>query len=106
MNKKMMLMLLLLLVFGIFYSIRDERYATIGVKDVITKEYIAEPEITLVPNISLEGQPGTADVGPYLYKPVVPMPVLITAQADGYKSEKTIIFLSKGKDVTIYLSKE
>jgi len=94
----------LIAVISIFYCIADNRYVSIKVLDRATQDYIYEPRITMFPDISLEGQPGTGAVGPYIYKPLVPIPVLINVSAEGYKSEKKVVLFVKGQEIIIYLT--
>ncbi|MGI6585799.1 MAG: hypothetical protein ACOX3L_07655 [Lutisporaceae bacterium] len=104
MRKKLVIIITITVILGILYSIVDSRYAIVKVLNKTTQNYIYEPEITMIPDIALEGQPGTGATGPYLYKPIIPIPVVITVSASNYKIEKRVIFLIKGKENVIYLT--
>lgn len=103
-EKKLVIIIAITVISGILYSIVDSRYAIVKILDKTTQNYIYEPKITMIPYIALEGQPGTGATGPYLYKPIIPMPVIITVSAIDYKIEKRVIFLVKGKENVIYLT--
>ena len=75
----------------------------VKVIDKTSHTYVLDPDIVMLPNMIQEGQPGTGGMGPYLYKPVIPIPVIVEVNAAGYKIEKKLIFLMKGKTNNIYL---
>lgn len=104
MIKKLVIVITIISILSILYNIVDNRYASIKVLDKTTQDYIYEPQITLFPDISLEGQPGTGATGSYIYKPLIPIPVVINVSAVGYKSEKRVVLLVKGQESIIYLT--
>ncbi|HYE82171.1 MAG TPA: hypothetical protein VEG39_08395 [Clostridia bacterium] len=106
MRKKLLSVIIVIVIAGILYSVFDNRYAMVKVFDKTTKNYIYEPQITMFPEITLEGQPGTGAAGPYLYKPIIPLLVTVNVSAAGYKSEKKIILLMKGRESVVYLTRD
>lgn len=97
--------MLLILIFA-FVIVFNNGYAEIRVFDKETGKYIYDPDITLNPKVQLVGQPGTGGTGPFLYKPVIPLPIMVTVTAEGYKSEKKLLILNKWKPCVIYLEKD
>ena len=106
MNKKLVIVIIAIAIIAILYSVSDNRYAMVKVLDKTSKKYIYEPKIIMFPDITLEGQPGTGATGSYIYKPIIPIPVVVNVSALGYKSEKRIVFLIKGKESVIYLTSD
>ncbi|HYE82168.1 MAG TPA: hypothetical protein VEG39_08380 [Clostridia bacterium] len=106
MRKKLLTVIIVIVIASIFYIIFDNRYAMVKVFDKTTKNYIYEPQITMFPEITLEGQPGTGAKGPYLYKPLIPILVVVMVSAEEYKSEKKMILLAKGRESVIYLTSD
>lgn len=62
--------------------------------------------ISLLPDITIIGQPGTGGTGPHLYSLVLLIPVFVTVRASAYKVEKQMVLLMKGKESVIYMSRD
>ena len=103
-KKKLIIVIsLILLTVCVSYIIFDDDYAMVKVIDKTSQKFVLDPDIVMLPKMTQQGQPGTGGTVPYLYKPIMPIPVIVNVNAAGYKKEKKLIFLMKGKTNTIYL---
>ncbi|KNY27362.1 hypothetical protein [Pseudobacteroides cellulosolvens] len=104
-NKKKLIIVtsLIILIVCVSCIIFDGDYAAVEVIDKTSQKFVLDPDIEMFPKITLQGQPGTGGTGSYLYKPAVPIPAIVNVNATGYKKQKRLIFLMKGKTNTIYL---
>lgn len=96
----------IIVIYTVWYIALDDHYVKIRIVDAHSWEYIMEPNVETIPGMTMVGGPGTGGTGPFLYSPVIPLPVVITGRAQGYDKKRSFFILIPGETYTIPLIKK
>lgn len=76
-----------------------------NLKDSQTGNFVPDPNITVVPNLTQLAAPGTGGSGPMVYEITIPRLVNVTAKTNGYEEKSVTVLMFPGKSFDILLER-